>query len=83
MRRLQLTGRLLNVLSNTWRSLRELRFKTSRSIALLSVPAQMHESKTCVQQRRVVKGYRINSTVSALVVPGSYDVKKKAELEGS
>jgi 3-isopropylmalate dehydratase large subunit len=31
---------------------------------------------------RVVKGYRINSTVSALVVPGSYDVKKKAELEG-
>ena len=31
---------------------------------------------------RVVKGYRINSDVSALVVPGSYDVKQKAELEG-
>jgi 3-isopropylmalate/(R)-2-methylmalate dehydratase large subunit len=31
---------------------------------------------------RVVKGYRINSAVSALVVPGSYDVKKEAEREG-
>jgi 3-isopropylmalate/(R)-2-methylmalate dehydratase large subunit len=31
---------------------------------------------------RVVKGYRINSSVSALVVPGSQDVKKAAEREG-
>jgi len=31
---------------------------------------------------RVVKGYHINSSVSALVVPGSYDVKKEAEREG-
>jgi len=31
---------------------------------------------------RVVKGYRISSSVSALVVPGSYDVKKEAEREG-
>lgn len=31
---------------------------------------------------RVVKGYRINSSVSALVVPGSYDVKQEAEREG-
>ena len=31
---------------------------------------------------RVVKGYHINSTVSAMVVPGSYDVKKEAEREG-
>jgi 3-isopropylmalate/(R)-2-methylmalate dehydratase large subunit len=31
---------------------------------------------------RVVKGYHINSSVSALVVPGSYDVKMKAEREG-
>ena len=31
---------------------------------------------------RVVKGYRINSSVSAMVVPGSQDVKKAAEQEG-
>jgi 3-isopropylmalate/(R)-2-methylmalate dehydratase large subunit len=31
---------------------------------------------------RVVKGYHINSSVSAMVVPGSYDVKKEAEREG-
>ena len=31
---------------------------------------------------RVVKGYRINSSVSAMVVPGSQDVKKAAEREG-
>jgi 3-isopropylmalate/(R)-2-methylmalate dehydratase large subunit len=31
---------------------------------------------------RVVRGYRINSSVSALVVPGSQDVKKAAEREG-
>jgi 3-isopropylmalate/(R)-2-methylmalate dehydratase large subunit len=31
---------------------------------------------------RVVKGYHINSSVSAMVVPGSYDVKKEAEQEG-
>src|SRR5215216_5969443 len=31
---------------------------------------------------RVVRGYRINSSVSALVVPGSQDVKKAAEEEG-
>ncbi len=31
---------------------------------------------------RVVKGYRISSSVSAMVVPGSYDVKKAAESEG-
>ncbi|HKG79597.1 MAG TPA: 3-isopropylmalate dehydratase large subunit [Pyrinomonadaceae bacterium] len=31
---------------------------------------------------RVVKGYRINSSVSAMVVPGSQEVKKAAEQEG-
>ena len=31
---------------------------------------------------RVVKGYRISSSVSAMVVPGSQDVKKAAEREG-
>ena len=31
---------------------------------------------------RVVKGYRVNSSVSAMVVPGSQDVKKAAEREG-
>jgi len=31
---------------------------------------------------RVVKGYRINSSVSAMVVPGSQDVKRAAEQEG-
>jgi 3-isopropylmalate/(R)-2-methylmalate dehydratase large subunit len=31
---------------------------------------------------RVVKGYRINSAVSALVVPGSQEVKREAEREG-
>jgi 3-isopropylmalate/(R)-2-methylmalate dehydratase large subunit len=31
---------------------------------------------------RVVKGYHINSSVSALVVPGSHDVKRAAEREG-
>jgi 3-isopropylmalate/(R)-2-methylmalate dehydratase large subunit len=31
---------------------------------------------------RVVKGYRINSSVSALVVPGSQEVKRAAEREG-
>jgi 3-isopropylmalate/(R)-2-methylmalate dehydratase large subunit len=31
---------------------------------------------------RVVKGYQINSSVSAMVVPGSYEVKKEAEREG-
>jgi 3-isopropylmalate/(R)-2-methylmalate dehydratase large subunit len=31
---------------------------------------------------RVVKGYRINSSVSAMVVPGSQEIKKAAELEG-
>ena len=31
---------------------------------------------------RVVKGYRINSSVSAIVVPGSQEVKKAAEREG-
>jgi 3-isopropylmalate/(R)-2-methylmalate dehydratase large subunit len=31
---------------------------------------------------RVVKGYRINSSVSAMVVPGSQAVKKEAEREG-
>lgn len=31
---------------------------------------------------RVVKGYRINSAVSAMVVPGSQEVKKAAEREG-
>jgi 3-isopropylmalate/(R)-2-methylmalate dehydratase large subunit len=31
---------------------------------------------------RVVKGYRISSSVSALVVPGSYEVKRAAEREG-
>ncbi len=31
---------------------------------------------------RVVKGYRINSSVSAMVVPGSHDVKQAAEREG-
>jgi len=31
---------------------------------------------------RVVKGYRINSSVSAMVVPGSQDVKRAAEREG-
>lgn len=31
---------------------------------------------------RVVKGYRINSSVSAMVVPGSQEVKRAAEREG-
>ena len=31
---------------------------------------------------RVVKGYHIKSSVTALVVPGSYDVKRAAEREG-
>ena len=31
---------------------------------------------------RVVKGYRIKSSVSAMVVPGSQDVKRAAEQEG-
>jgi 3-isopropylmalate/(R)-2-methylmalate dehydratase large subunit len=31
---------------------------------------------------RVVKGYRINASVSAMVVPGSHDVKQAAEREG-
>ena len=31
---------------------------------------------------RVVKGYRINSSVSAMVVPGSQQVKRAAEREG-
>ncbi|HJU92314.1 MAG TPA: 3-isopropylmalate dehydratase large subunit [Pyrinomonadaceae bacterium] len=31
---------------------------------------------------RVVKGYRINSSVNAMVVPGSQEVKKAAEREG-
>jgi 3-isopropylmalate/(R)-2-methylmalate dehydratase large subunit len=31
---------------------------------------------------RVVKGYRISSSVSAMVVPGSQEVKKAAEREG-
>ena len=31
---------------------------------------------------RVVKGYRINSSVSAMVVPGSQEVKRVAEREG-
>lgn len=31
---------------------------------------------------RVVKGYRINSTVTALVVPGSQEIKRAAEREG-
>jgi len=31
---------------------------------------------------RVVKGYHINSSVTALVVPGSYEVKRAAEQEG-
>ena len=31
---------------------------------------------------RVVKGYRVSSSVSAMVVPGSQDVKKAAESEG-
>jgi len=31
---------------------------------------------------RVVKGYRISSSVSALVVPGSQEVKREAEREG-
>ena len=31
---------------------------------------------------RVVKGYRISSSVSAMVVPGSQDVKQAAEREG-
>ena len=31
---------------------------------------------------RVVKGYHINSSVTALVVPGSYEVKRAAEHEG-
>ena len=31
---------------------------------------------------RVVKGYLINSSVSAMVVPGSQEVKKAAEREG-
>jgi 3-isopropylmalate/(R)-2-methylmalate dehydratase large subunit len=31
---------------------------------------------------RVVKGYHINSSVTALVVPGSYEVKRTAEQEG-
>jgi 3-isopropylmalate/(R)-2-methylmalate dehydratase large subunit len=30
----------------------------------------------------VVKGYHINSSVTALVVPGSYEVKRAAEREG-
>jgi 3-isopropylmalate/(R)-2-methylmalate dehydratase large subunit len=30
----------------------------------------------------VVKGYRINAAVSALVVPGSQEVKRAAESEG-
>jgi len=31
---------------------------------------------------RVVKGYHINASVNAMVVPGSYEVKKAAEREG-
>jgi 3-isopropylmalate/(R)-2-methylmalate dehydratase large subunit len=31
---------------------------------------------------RVVKGYRVSSSVSAMVVPGSQDVKRAAEREG-
>jgi 3-isopropylmalate/(R)-2-methylmalate dehydratase large subunit len=31
---------------------------------------------------RVVKGYRISSSVSAMVVPGSQDIKRAAEREG-
>ena len=31
---------------------------------------------------RVVKGYHISASVTALVVPGSYDVKQEAEREG-
>ena len=31
---------------------------------------------------RVVKGYRINSSVNAIVVPGSQEVKREAESEG-
>jgi 3-isopropylmalate/(R)-2-methylmalate dehydratase large subunit len=31
---------------------------------------------------RVVKGYRINASVNAIVVPGSQEVKREAEREG-
>ena len=31
---------------------------------------------------RVVKGYRVNSSVQAMIVPGSHNVKKQAEQEG-
>ena len=70
------------------RALEYMALKPSTSIEDISIDRAFIGS--CTNARiedlraaaRVVKGYHINSSVSALVVPGSYDVKQAAEREG-
>ena len=70
------------------RALEYMALKPSTSIEDISIDRAFIGS--CTNARiedlraaaRVVKGYHISSSVNALVVPGSYDVKQAAEREG-
>ena len=48
----------------------------------LSALAQIRELKIYARRAKIVKNYKINKNVSAIVVPGSQAVKKQAEDEG-
>ncbi len=63
-----------------WRPAR--RSRRSRSTASSSARAPTRGSATCARPPSVVKGRKVASTVSAMVVPGSAQVKAEAEAEG-
>ena len=54
----------------------------SRSTASSSAPAPTAALKICAPRPRIAAGHKVSSHVSAMVVPGSQQVKAQAEKEG-
>ena len=58
------------------------RSRTSASTGCSSARARTRESRTCAPPRRSSRAVRVDPRVTALVVPGSAQVRRQAEEEG-
>ena len=76
------TARRPSARCTTWRSSPARRSRRSRSTACSSARAPTRASATCAPPPRSSPGARSPPSVSAMVVPGSQQVKAQAEAEG-
>ena len=76
------TARRPSARCTTWRSSPARRSRRSRSTASSSARAPTRASATCAPPPRSSPGARVADGVSAMVVPGSQQVKAQAEAEG-